>query len=196
MENANRKFPPPYRIVVALDGTEYSEIVLEHAMDQAARHDAPELHFLLVAEDRHGADVEGLRNWLTRTVVDGLGSFQRNRQGWQTRIHIREGKPEEEIVALAGELRASLLVIGRYGVHRWRKSLTERVVDTAPCPTLVVGLTEHTADSQPQCPACVEVRAATDGERWFCDEHTDHDRLRWSTLVHEGAPSLQGGAML
>lgn len=196
MVMAQQEYPPPFKMVVALDASEYAEIVLEHAMDQAARHPMPELHFLVVAERSRtsAAEIERLRNWLTSTVVEGLASFQRE-QHWKTRVHIRDGKPVEEIVNLAAELQASLLVIGRYGNHRWRKSLTDRVVDEAPCPTLVVGLTEHAVEAHPQCPACVEVRAATDGERWFCDEHSADDRLRWSTLVSD-SKSMMGGAML
>ena len=41
-----------YRIVVGIDLSEYSDIVIEHALDQAARHNVPELHFLTVREHR------------------------------------------------------------------------------------------------------------------------------------------------
>jgi len=40
-----------YRIVVGVDLSEWSDIVIEHALDQAARHDSPELHFLSVREN-------------------------------------------------------------------------------------------------------------------------------------------------
>ena len=40
-----------YRIVVGLDLSEYAEVVLEHALDQAARHELSELHFVTVVPD-------------------------------------------------------------------------------------------------------------------------------------------------
>lgn len=197
MVMATQQFPLTFKIVVALDASEYSEIVLEHALDQAARHDAAELHFLVVAENGEDDDeLERLRKWLTDIVVEGLATFQANRPSARARVHIRAGKPTEEIVSLAGEIQASLLVIGRYGLHRWRKSVTDHVVESAPCPTLVVGLTERVVETQPQCPACIEVRADSDGERWFCDAHTGDDRLRWTTLVGAGTSSMQGTTTL
>jgi hypothetical protein len=38
--------------MVGVDLSEYSEIVIEHALDQAARHHYPELHVLYVKESR------------------------------------------------------------------------------------------------------------------------------------------------
>ena len=53
-----------YRIVVALDGSEYAEIVVEHALDQAARHDPVDLHLLTVVNN--AADVEAAKVWLAQ----------------------------------------------------------------------------------------------------------------------------------
>jgi hypothetical protein len=48
---------PRHCIVVALDLGDYAEIVLEHALDQAARHDVTDLHFVYVHE-RSALDLE------------------------------------------------------------------------------------------------------------------------------------------
>ena len=47
-----------FRIIVGVDLSEYSDIVIEHALDQAARHDEPELHFLTVREKRSHSNEE------------------------------------------------------------------------------------------------------------------------------------------
>jgi nucleotide-binding universal stress UspA family protein len=169
-----------YRIVIALDGSEYSEIVLEHALDQASRHDAPELHIIRVVDDPR-AELEPLQRWLATVVREGVDAFGGGK-GWRTRLHVRVGKPEHEIADLVGEVDADLLVVGRYGMHG-RSSISDRVIDLATCPTLVVGFPQRTVEATPQCPACVAVRAESDGERWFCAEHASPGRMRLSMLV-------------
>jgi nucleotide-binding universal stress UspA family protein len=179
-----------FRIVVALDRSEYSEIVLEHALDQAARHDAPDLHILTVVERE--ADIQPAKDRLAREVVEGLDSFRR--EGWLTRLHVRVGNADDEISNLALDLDADLLVIGRYGIHDKRSSTADRVLAAVTCPTLIVGLAGRSVDPQPQCPRCVAVRAESDGEHWFCEEHAG-DRMRLSALVPFSG-SLVGGGLL
>lgn len=56
---------------------------------------------------------------------------------------VRQGADHEEIVALAREIDAGLIVMGMHGhgflVHALAGSTTERVLHHAPCPVLVVG---------------------------------------------------------
>jgi len=161
-----------YRIVVGIDLSEYSDIVIEHALDQAARHDAPELHFLTVREKRTPSGDER-KQALWERVHPALETFNRFGTDWRARLHVRRGKPEVEIAELAAELRANLIVIGQFGLHHPRsgdKNLPNRVLQQAVCPTLVVGLPEA-VDSSPICAMCAAVREETDGERWFCDHH-------------------------
>jgi nucleotide-binding universal stress UspA family protein len=185
--------PRRYRIVAALDGSQYAEIVLEHALDQAARHDRPDLHFVMIVDS--AADVDATKRWLAQTVLLGLDAFSEHHGTWRTRLHVRVGKAEAEIPNLAAEVDADLLVIGNFGVHPQRKPLASTIVERTPCATLVVGLTGHVVEAEPQCPACVEVRERTDGERWFCDDHTSDRELRLSTLVSNTSPSAHGGPM-
>jgi nucleotide-binding universal stress UspA family protein len=184
---------PRYRIVVALDASEYSEIVLEHAIDQAARHESAELHVIRVIPP--GADLDASHRRLAAEMAQGLELLGGHGPDGRSRLHVIEGKPEEEIVALAADVRADLIVIGRFEVSAKRGSVADRVIAHAPCPTLVVGLTEHEIESQPQCPACVEVRAESDGERWFCDEHLD-GRRRLTLPLPSSTTSIGGGPLL
>ena len=179
-----------YRIVVALDGSQYAQIVLEHAFDQAARHDDADLHLVRIIERRD--DAETAKSWLASSALEALEAFSSHCGSWRTRLHVRVGKPEEEIVNLAAEVDADLLVIGNYGMHR--RSVAERIISRASCSTLVVGLS-RAVEAQPQCPDCVKVRADSDGERWFCKAHSADVELRMSTLLPGSLPLSRGGAL-
>ncbi|MBL0215329.1 MAG: universal stress protein [Myxococcales bacterium] len=159
-----------YRIVVPLDHSEYSEIVLEHAIDQAARHTTADLHFLTVVAKE--SELEDAKVRLATEVLQALDTPALKSSDWRSRLHVTHGDPVEEIASLAADLRADLLVIGRFGTHDRGKSIADRVLAHATCPTLVVGLTERTFDAQAQCAQCVAVREESDGERWFCEAHT------------------------
>jgi nucleotide-binding universal stress UspA family protein len=163
-----------YRIVVGIDLSEYADIVIEHALDQAARHDAPELHFLTVREQRKPTNEE-YKQALWERVYPALETFNRFGNDWRARLHVRRGKAEVEIAELAAEINADLIVIGQFGLHTPRasdKNLPNRVLQQATCPTLVVGL--PAAADLTQCPMCSSVRDETEGGRWFCAQHAEH----------------------
>ncbi|MGE5186722.1 MAG: universal stress protein [Acidobacteriota bacterium] len=169
-----------YRIVGGLDLTEYAEIVLEHALDQAARHPQPELHFLFVRERAHRKrSLEELRQRLSALVWPSLQAFNQHATNWRARLHVRTGKADEQIASLAQDVLADLIVIGQFGLHNPRqtlKTLPSRVLQAAPCPTLVVGMPRAMQES-PICNACAQVREDSDGENWFCAVHHSSDRL-------------------
>ncbi len=184
---------PRHRIVVALDLGQYSEIVLEHALDQAARHPAPDLHFLTVLE--RAADVDRVKDQLAALVLPALETL--DRADWQVRLHVRTGEIADVIATIAGEVRAHLVVIGRFGVHHPRRHLAKMasdILDVAPCPVLVVGLSESPEKDAQQCAECATVRSESEGARWFCARHTG-DRARISTLVPFGS-GYSGGGLL
>lgn len=165
-----------FRIVVGVDLSEYADIVLEHALDQAARHDVPELHLLTVRERRKPSNDEVART-LWERVYPALETFNRFGRNWRARLHVRRGKPDDQITQLAAEIRADLIVVGQFGLHHPRtsdRSVANRVLRAAVCPTLVVGMPE--ALDTKQCPVCAAVREETDGETWFCARHAAHDR--------------------
>jgi nucleotide-binding universal stress UspA family protein len=165
-----------YRIVVGVDLSEYADIVIDHALDQAARHQTPELHFLTVRERRRPTSDE-LKQELWERVYPALEAFNRHAADWRARLHIRRGKPDEQLGALAADLRADLIVIGHFGLHHPKRSLSglpSRVLHQAVCPTLVVGMPEE-LDMQ-QCPMCTAVREDSEGDTWFCTEHTSSNK--------------------
>lgn len=170
-----------YRIVVGVDLSEYSDIVLDHALDQAARHQAPELHFLTVREKRKPSN-DDVKQALWERVYPALETFNRHGTDWRARLHVRRGKPAEQLAMLAAEIRGDLLVIGHFGLHHPRPTdhnLPNRVLQAAPCPTLVVGMPE--AMDLAQCPMCVAVREDTEGDRWFCPDHAASSKVDHAT---------------
>jgi len=176
---------PTFRMVVALDLEQYSQIVLDHALDQAARHRAPDIHFLCVIA--HPADVPEVKDRLASLVLPALDSLASTE--WSARLHVRAGQAAEEIAGLAGELRAQLIVIGRFGVHHPHRHIAKtasEILDLAPCPVLAVGLVDDAPETQAQCADCVAIRKDTHGNNWFCMKHRDN-RARISTLVPFGS---------
>lgn len=165
-----------YRMVVGVDLSEYADIVIEHALDQAARHAAPELHFIVVRESRKD-DSEALQQQLADRVVPALETFNQHGTKWRARLHVRTGRPDEQIDQLAADLRADMIVIGAFGLHtsgHSLRTLPSRVVRDAPCATLVVTM-PLAQDSSPHCPYCDAAREDSEGEQLFCAAHAgDH----------------------
>ena len=155
-----------FRIVVGVDLTEYSHMVIEHALDQAARYPSPEIHFVHVKENRK-PDVNALGEQLAAAVYPALQVFNQYGTSWRARLHIRRGKPDEQITMLAADILSDLIVIGDFGLHR--KGMPKRVLANAISPTLVVGMPK-TLDAS-QCFECAALREDSDGTRWFCDDH-------------------------
>lgn len=207
-ELAERRFP----LVVAVDLSDYSDHVLVHAFDQAARIEHPSLHILTVVSDEpHGlfqrpteaelaAQEErakaALVDLVLRTLEDAVPASTRER--WHTRVHVRRGRPDEQIVELAAEVGAQLVVVGRFGAAPRRRfgrlgSVADRVLAHAECPVLLVTSERDTTASDRQCPECVRVRAESDGERWFCDQHHG-ERVGYSAQIRGGA-IWRGGLM-
>ena len=186
---------PSHRIVVALDLSEYAEIVLEHALSQAAHHARPELHFLTVVDDaQRGLDV--VKHRLSSLVIAAMQGV--DRANWRVHLHVREGKTAEEITNLAADIRAHLLVVGRFGVHHPHRRISKSAVDVielATCPVYVVGLSDQSPDAQVQCPDCVAVRASSDGEIWFCAKHVAPDGVNLSATIGSTVSFTDGGLM-
>ena len=161
------------KILTALDRSEYAEIVLEHALDRAARMPSCELHFVTaIGDDR---EFDGARAALEALVREGLDEFDVAAR--QYVLHVVRGRPVPAIGSLATQLPADLLVIGRFHVP----TMSELLVEIIDVPTLVAGIDGVVLE--PQCPACRLMRRATAGERLFCDYHSGDRGLDVVTRV-------------
>jgi nucleotide-binding universal stress UspA family protein len=148
------------KILIALDRSEYAEIVLEHGLDQVARHVGAEIHVVSAAED---GDVAAMHAFVEPLVRDGLDAFGLDDR--PVSIHVQRGRPAPVIATVALEIGADLIVVGRF--HS--PSAADTVTAIVETPTLIVGIEGHVLE--PQCPSCRAVRRATNGETMFCEEH-------------------------
>lgn len=172
-------------LVGAVDASSEARLVLERLGEEAARHQVADVHVVRVIDvaqkyaDR--VPIEDEHDALRVEAKDVLDAF---RPSGRVHIHVRVGRPDEEIIALAHEARADMIVIGHHGeghrhdLHRRRfaGNTVERVLRVAPCPVLVVQDRLYDPPPADQCADCVRVRAETAGETWFCDAHRSRER--------------------
>jgi nucleotide-binding universal stress UspA family protein len=142
----------PTRMLLATDGSEEAELATIRAVELAQRTDA-ELHVVHVGvvpsflvsypgtlgyegrlyEQIQEQSRELLRKESWRVKVAG---------GTVARAHLRMGEVDLEIVSLAKELGADLIVMGCRGHRGIRRaiegSVSDGVIRHAPCPVLVV----------------------------------------------------------
>jgi nucleotide-binding universal stress UspA family protein len=193
---------PRFTIVTGVDASEHADEVVEFALDQAARHERPDLHLIQVVDAETEEALQSARQRLTAVVGSKLDAFapEDARADWRVRLHVRAGRAAEEVVSLALEVEAELVVIGGHTEGRRRPHLGDtgsKVVATSPCPVLLVRVADQESHelAARQCPDCVRVRAESDGELWFCDKHTG-GYLSTSTLLMPHSESLmRGGPM-
>jgi len=134
------------KILHANDGSEPAF----HAFSLAlllAKQNQSELHMVCVEEIPYVPDfieeVEQTTEVAARRFERVIERARRlaGEQGLQLKVHIFAGHPVRDIVKLAEELKADLLVIGARGhselYERMIGSRADRIVQLAPCPILV-----------------------------------------------------------
>lgn len=143
----------PTKILLAADGSEEATLAARAATDIAEKTGS-ELHVVLVGlsvsyvgmgpveiADIPAPSQEELTEEAQR-LLDAQSKQIEAAGGIVTQAHLRVGRPDEEIVALAEELGAGLIVIGSRGLGGIRRALMGSVSDSvirhAHCPVLVV----------------------------------------------------------
>ena len=143
----------PTRILLATDGSEEAELAALRAVDIADATDS-ELHvvhvgvvpsFLVSYPGTLGYDGR-----LYEHIQEQSRELLR-KESWRVKVaggtvagsHLRMGTADLEIVGLAKELGADLIVMGCRGHRGMRRviegSVSDGVIRQAPCPVLVVG---------------------------------------------------------
>jgi nucleotide-binding universal stress UspA family protein len=142
----------PTRILLATDGSEEAELAALRAVNLADATDS-ELHVVHV-----GVVPIFLKSYpgtlgYERRLYEEIEEVSREllrKQSWQVKAtggtvagaHLRMGEVDLEIVALAGELGADMIVMGSRGLGGVRRvlmgSVSDSVVRHAHCPVLVV----------------------------------------------------------
>lgn len=186
-----------HRVVVGFDHSPSADVALERAFDWASRTDRTEVHLAHVVPvlgDYEGTSV-GLETRAPEVVFEEARESVQARAAellseWQGRtqrtfqklgIHIRSGVPSTEILQLAVDLEAELIIVGTHGRRGLRRlllgSVAESVVRFAKVPVLVVRPVASEEESlvpriEPACPKCVEKRRETGGAELWCEEHS------------------------
>lgn len=173
-----------FHIVVGYDSTEQSELALTEALALAQVQEGV-VHIISVIENRSKfADAEARLAELEKQVKDASGGYDEAK--YRLFLHTRIGNPAKEIIGLADEADADLIVVGthgRKGVPRLvLGSVAEKIMRNAHCPVLIMRPTEHRAAAElvdemyrpePPCPKCEVTRAETKGAEWWCEDHAN-----------------------
>jgi nucleotide-binding universal stress UspA family protein len=135
------------KILHANDGSEHAFHALALAL-AIARQNRSELHMVCVEEiDYMPEFIEEVREETTTAARRFHKVLQRARamaaeSEVKLETHVLAGHPVRDIVELAKEIKADLLVIGATGhsalYERMIGSRADRIVQLAPCPVLVV----------------------------------------------------------
>ena len=142
----------PTRILLATDGSEEAELAALRAVDLADATDS-ELHVVHVGVvPRFLESYPGTLGY-ERRLYEQIEEESRQRLrelSWRVKVvggtvagtHLRMGAVNLEIVGLAKELQADLIVMGYRGHRGIRRaiegSISDAVIRHAPCPVLVV----------------------------------------------------------
>lgn len=145
-------------IVLAVDGSEESKLASRAAAEISASSGSP-VHVIYVmpseaklyGQHRYSEDVK--RSLLeeakagARKFLDEQAEGVRSAGGTVVQTYLGTGRPDEEIVELAEEVGAGMVVIGSRGLGGIRRALVGSVSDSvvrhAHCPVLVVRRTDY-----------------------------------------------------
>jgi nucleotide-binding universal stress UspA family protein len=154
----------PTMILLGIDGSEEATLAAQTAIDLANKTGS-ELHVVYARIPPYsrafyegyeegvdvGAYLQDESEELTRRGQGLLDEQVRKIEaagGSVAQAHLREGKPEAEITAVAEEIGAGLIVVGSRGLGGIRRamlgSVSDAVVRHAHCPVLVVRKEEPT----------------------------------------------------
>ena len=139
------------KILVPIDFSELSRKALQYALT-FSRVFGGEIFLLHVVEfvptpEVVVAETEYLNASLRETAAQQLSEWRKEIPGVSVKASIQDGIPFREIVRIANEINADLIILGTQGrtglSHLFIGSTAERVVRHAGCPVMVVREREH-----------------------------------------------------
>jgi nucleotide-binding universal stress UspA family protein len=149
----------PTKVVLAIDGSEEASRAAEAAVELCEKTGS-ELHVVHVGEDFYLTAVTDLdmvaQTWVAQEYAESEANFEQIARevldaevekveaagGTVAQAHLRVGRADAEIVDLAEEIEAGLVVLGSRGLGGVKRALmgsvSYSVVRHAHCPVLVV----------------------------------------------------------
>ena len=140
------------RVVVAIDGSEVSERVIDYALHYAAREKDAVLLFLHVVDSTehqrvtfrgHSVEVAPSEEEVLRDFTEFVKKrIQADKAPEpQMKVHVAYGNPYDRIVGFAEEVSADMIMIGHRGLSDLQRfllgSVAAKVVAHAPCSVYV-----------------------------------------------------------
>ena len=168
-------------MVVGLDFTDADGPAFDQAAQIARRVPHTELHLVHVFHTELSAERSRELVGHLRLYVNEKAAIANGLPGITVGIHLRAGKPAREIVQLATEVHADIIVVGSHrGPHLKHSivgSTAEKLVAGASCPVFVASPMpkvpeKHEPAIEPACPQCVQARKASGGATWWCPRHS------------------------
>jgi nucleotide-binding universal stress UspA family protein len=140
---------PAFRMMAAVDRSDAAAQVVARAVDSATH--ASKVEFLLVHVVERGGlfrkspvsdeDLAEVDAWLVGLLNEALGAFDElDTSEWRMTIAVHAGNPKEEVLFLADNFDADLVVVGRPRLSgkTTTSGLGHSLLEQAPCPILVV----------------------------------------------------------
>lgn len=135
------------QVVVAYDFSKHSDIALQRAIELACRDPENILHFIAVIDTSHDyRTADAVQQDLLARL---RAMFEARRPGVEIElyVHARLGAPVKEILGLAEEIGADLIICGSHGRGAVGRlligSVSEAVLHGALCPVLIVRNKEY-----------------------------------------------------
>ena len=184
-----------YTSVVGIDFSDPSNEALDQALvvtglregDVHVVHVDPEMppDLSLLGPIASPTSAKELLELVRRRVIERMAALQARGTLAVKRvvIHVRRGSVADEIVQLAADFDADLVVVGSHGRRGIARlllgSVAERVSHLARCPVWIVRPKAHQTvnrapEIEPPCPQCVARRGATNGAELWCARHAEH----------------------
>lgn len=143
--------PDDVQVIIAYDFSPSAEEAVLRGIEIACRAPQHVLHIVVAIDSRNGFPIaptehvdylyaERLQEIVTARLVAGFAG-RKTASEVQFYVHARIGKPAEQILHLAREMGADLIIIGSHGktgVERFvLGSVSERIVREAQCAVIV-----------------------------------------------------------
>ena len=188
-------------VLAAVDASEAAHEVLRAGANFARHIRGGELHLVHVVEDLPPPVVlvpppAGLGVTSTeimaaaREHVEELAAEARAQFPGRLATHVAAGSAWKQILQVAIDVQADLIVVGTHGRAGVKRlllgSVAENIVRKASCPVLVAREKDYHAfvppEIEPACPDCLAVQHQSDGANLWCERHaqnTPHAHLHY-----------------
>jgi nucleotide-binding universal stress UspA family protein len=177
--NANRTV-----LIAAIDRTPASDPAVTTAAGLARGITGAELHLPHVLAPLPEAVLPAIPSPSTileegRKFIDGVARAAAERFEGRIAAHLAVGEPAREILQLASDLDADVIVVGSHGKKALERmlvgSVSLSVVKKALCPVVVARPKEYVHEEVPEilppCPKCLDTQRASKGAKLWCEQH-------------------------